>query len=203
MSAPVPGRVTAPLPLLSLGVSVVIGAGLLFFDLRTAAGTESMVLYSVRCALPLFLVAFLASSIVQLWPGRLTRWLLRNRRSFGLAFAVGMAWHLAFVAYFMSRFDKHLNALALGMDLVGLTFLVALTVTSYKSVRRLMPPRSWLLLHRAGVYVIWFLATWIYLMGVRYTRDLPHIVGLVVLLCAVGIRALSWHYRGQGQPARA
>jgi len=163
-----------------------------------------MVLYSVHCALPLFLVAFVASSLVRLWPSRVTRWLLRNRRAFGLAFALGMAWHLAFVAYFMSRFNKHLNGLALGMDVAGLIFLIALTVTSYRNVRQRMPARSWLLLHRAGVYAIWFLATWIYLLRMRYSPDLLHLAALLILLSALGIRALSWRYAAKGRtPSRA
>lgn len=197
MNTPVPRWISAPLPLLSLGVSVAIVAGLPFANLRTAEGSEFMVLHSVHCALPLFLVAFVASSLVRLWPARITRWLLRNRRAFGLGFAVGMAWHLAFVVYFMTQFDRRLNRLALGMDLIGLAFLIALTATSYQSVRRLVPPRSWTLLHRTGIHVIWFLVTWIYLMGARYSPDLPHLATLVALLCALGIRALSWQYRAR------
>ena len=192
MNTPVPRWIKAPLPLLSLGVSIVIAAGLPLANMRTAVGAESMVLHSVHCALPLFLVAFVASSLVRLRPSRVTRWLLRNRRAFGLGFAVGMAWHLAFVVYFMAKFDRHLNGLALGMDLIGLAFLIALTATSYRSVRRLLPPRSWTLLHRTGVHVIWLLVAWIYLLSARYSPDLSHLATLVVLLGVLGIRVLSW-----------
>jgi methionine sulfoxide reductase heme-binding subunit len=151
-----------------------------------------MVLHSVRCALPFFLVAFTASSLAVLWPAALSRWLLRNRRSFGLAFAVGMAWHLGLVAYFMLGFHKHLNRLALTTDFIGLGFLIALTLTSFPRVARHLPPNWWRRLHKAGVYAIWLLATYIYLLNVHYSLDPVHVAALGVLILAWCVRAAAW-----------
>jgi DMSO/TMAO reductase YedYZ heme-binding membrane subunit len=187
-----PRPVSSPLPALGLLVSAAIGAGLPFANLRTASGTEFMVLHSVRCALPFFLAAFTASSLAALWPSPLTRWLLRNRRACGLTFAIGMAWHLTFVAYFFAGFHKHLNRLALGLDVAGLAFLIALTITSFQSVARHLPPQAWRRLHRTSVYAIWSLATYIYLLDMKYSRDLLHIAALGILLCAVLLRVAAW-----------
>jgi sulfoxide reductase heme-binding subunit YedZ len=184
-------RQTITLPL-ALLLSAAICARLPFSDLQTSAGAESMVLHSVRCALPFFLIAFTASSIAILWPSRLSHWLLRNRRSFGLAFAAGMAWHLGFVAYFMLGFHKHLNRLALTTDFIGLGFLVALTATSFPSVARRLPRNWWRHLHKAGVYAIWLLATYIYLLNVHYSRDLVHVAALGILILAWCLRAAAW-----------
>jgi methionine sulfoxide reductase heme-binding subunit len=180
---------TLPLALL---VSAAICARLPATDLGIPAGAESMVLHSVRCALPLFLVAFTASSLVVLWPGRLSRWLLRNRRSFGLAFAAGMAWHLGFVAYYMLGFHKHLNRLALTTDFIGLGFLIALTATSFPALARHLPANWWRCLHKAGVYVIWLLATYIYLLNVHYNRDPLDVAVLGILILAWCLRAAAW-----------
>jgi DMSO/TMAO reductase YedYZ heme-binding membrane subunit len=187
-----PWSVSSPLPALGLLVSAAIGAGLPFADLSTAGGTEFMVLHSVRCALPFFLAAFTASSLAVLWPRPRTRWLLHNRRAFGLTFAIGMVWHLAFVAYFFAGFHKHLNRLALSLDLAGLAFLIALTVTSFRNVARHLSPRAWRRLHRTGVYAIWSLATYIYLLDMKFSRDPLHIAALVILLCAALLRAAAW-----------
>jgi DMSO/TMAO reductase YedYZ heme-binding membrane subunit len=177
---------------LALLVSAAICARLADVDLRLAAGAEVMVLHSVRCALPFFLVAFTASSIAVLWPGRVSRWVLRNRRSFGLAFAVGMAWHLGFVAYFMIGFHKHLNRVALTTDFIGLAFLVALTTTSFPRIARHLPPGWWRRLHKTGVYAIWLLASYIYLLNVHYSKDAIHVTALGVLILAWCLRAAAW-----------
>ena len=95
--------------MLALTVSTAICLGLAFADFRTWRGTEFIILHAVLCALPFFLVAFTASSLATLWPSRRTRWLLSNRRYFGLAFAFGMAWHLSFVIYATMAFGNHVG----------------------------------------------------------------------------------------------
>ncbi len=47
----------------------------------------------------LFLVAFLASSLVRLWPGPRTRALLARRRALGLAFATAHFIHFCFMVW--------------------------------------------------------------------------------------------------------
>src|SRR5262245_32017407 len=85
--------------LLALAISASVCQALPHTDFHSARGMEYVILRSVRCALPFFLLAFTASSLPILWPNGTTRWLLSNRRYFGLAFAFGMAWHLSFVGY--------------------------------------------------------------------------------------------------------
>lgn len=156
---------------------------------------DVIIIHSVRCALPLFLVAFTASSGARLWPSRGTRWVLANRRYFGLAFAFGMAWHLSFVAYSMSVLGRRLDRLSLGLDLIGLAFLVALTLTSFRWASRRMSPRTWRLLHKTGVYVIWLLATYLYQLFARAGHDIFDCTALAVLLLAGGLRAAAWRSR--------
>jgi methionine sulfoxide reductase heme-binding subunit len=188
---------SAPLPAMSLLVSTVILAGLPFGDLRTASGTEFMVVYSVRCALAFFLVAFTASSMAVLWPNVATRWILRNRRAFGLTFSVGMGWHLSFVIYFFEGFHKHLNRLDVGLDLLGLAFLIALTVTSFRRVARHLSLRTWQSLHRVGVYAIWSLATYIYVLDMKYNRNALHVVALALLVCAASLRVTAFRRKSK------
>lgn len=178
--------------LLAFAISAVICVALPFTDFHTARGTEFIVLYSVRCALPFFLVAFTASSLSILWPGQGTRWLLSNRRYFGLAFAFGMGWHLTFVAYTIIRFGNHVNRTATTLDLIGLAFLLALTMTSFRLFARRLGAASWRRLHKAGVYAIWLLAAYIYLANLRGGLDLFHAVALGVLVAAWLLRLAAW-----------
>ncbi len=113
---------------LALTMSLVNLLGLSGTDFHSAHGMAPIILRSVRCALPLFLVAFTASSLTTLWPNPNTRWLLANRRYIGLAFAFGMAWHFSFVAYTIWNFGNPLNARATTLDVVGFVFLLLLTL---------------------------------------------------------------------------
>jgi methionine sulfoxide reductase heme-binding subunit len=178
--------------LLAFAISAAICVALPFTDFQSARGTEFIVLYSVRCALPFFIVAFTASSLAILWPSRSTRWLLSNRRYFGLAFAFGMGWHLSFVVYTTLRFGNHVNRTATTLDLIGLAFLLALTLTSFGSIAHRLSPASWRRLHKTGVYAIWLLATYSYLAAARGDVDLFHVAALSVFLAAWLLRAAAW-----------
>jgi sulfoxide reductase heme-binding subunit YedZ len=181
--------------LLTLIVSVAIALGLPSADFHTARGTTPIILRSVRCALPLFLVAFTASSLATLWPTRMTRWLLSNRRYIGLAFAVGMAWHFGFVAYSIAEFGlfaSGLNARVTALDVVGLSFLSLMTLTSFRWAARQLTAANWRRLHKAGVYAIWFVATYIYLGGVRHGGDILHGVAFGLLVLAWVLRVAAW-----------
>jgi methionine sulfoxide reductase heme-binding subunit len=177
---------------LALAVSAAICLALPRTDFHTARGTEHIILHSVHCALPLFILAFVASSLAALVPGRLSRWLLANRRYIGLAFAVGMAWHVSFVAYSFAAFGRQLNLTAIALDLTALAFLIAMTLTSFSAFSRYLSPAAWRRLHKSGAYAIWLVATYIFLGSARSGGDRFHVAALVVLLVAWGLRVLSW-----------
>ena len=177
---------------LALAVSAAICLGLARTNLHSAHGTERIILHSVRCALPFFVVAFVASSLASLFPSRPTRWLLANRRYFGLAFAVGMAWHLSFVAYYFIAFGNPLKFTAIVLDLIGVAFLTAMTLTSFRWCARHLSQVNWKRLHKVGIYAIWLLVTYIYFGSVRSGPDRLHKVGLSVLLAAWLLRVIAW-----------
>jgi methionine sulfoxide reductase heme-binding subunit len=178
--------------LLALTISVAICLGLPLADFQSARGTTVMILRSLRIALPLFLLAFAASSLATLWPNPLTRWLLRNRRYVGLAFAFGMAWHLSFVGYSIFSFGLSASGLTprgLALDLIGLIFLLLMTVTSFRWSARRLTPANWRRLHKTGVYVIWFVAMYIYAHNLR---DILPVVAFSLLIAAWLLRVAAW-----------
>jgi len=184
--------------LLALVVSAAICLGLPFADFHSFRGTEFIILHAVRCALPFFLVAFTASSFATLWPSRRTRWLLSNRRYFGLAFAFGMGWHFAFVGYSMMSFGNQLGSTDIVLDLIGLCFLLAMSLTSFRRYARRLSLANWRRLHKTGVYTIWFLVTYFNLDGFRQDRDLLHFALLSLFLAAWVLRVIAWTRKWSG-----
>jgi sulfoxide reductase heme-binding subunit YedZ len=178
--------------LLAAAMTVADLVGLPFADFQSPQGMEFIIKHSVRCALPLFLLAFTASSFAALWNARWSRWLLSNRRYFGLAFAYGMAVHFAFVGYSVLSFGNRLNATVTTFDLTAAVFLLAMTLTSFRWLARRLSLADWRRLHKAGSYAIWLLATYIYVSDVRYERDPVHALVASVFLAAWILRVAAW-----------
>jgi len=173
-------------------VSTAICLGLPFADFHTFQGTEFIILHAVLCALPFFLVAFTASSLATLWPSRRTRWLLSNRRYFGLAFAFGMAWHLSFVTYATIAFGNRVSPRDLTLDFIAVAFLLALTLTSFRAFARRLSLADWRRLHRTGVYTIAFVVTFFYLDDIRTRWNAVYLGMACLLLAAWVLRIFAW-----------
>lgn len=147
-------------------ISIAIALKLPAVDLRTDLGWLLMVQRAVKCALPFFVVAISASSLAQLFPGTFTRWLLANRRYIGLAFAFGMGVHFSLILWLVGpRGFRGLHLVPTVVDLIGAVFLAAMTVTSFPRLARWLSRSGWRRLHKAGVYVIWSVAVYVYFAG--------------------------------------
>jgi DMSO/TMAO reductase YedYZ heme-binding membrane subunit len=176
---------------LVLATSMAIAIKLPATDLRSAEGTEIIVMRAVLCALPWLLVAFTASSLATLWPSRFTRWLLANRRYIGLAFAAGMGWHFALVGYFFVTFGNRLHPLDLAIDIVSLLVLAAMTLTSFPRFARRLSVAGWRRLHRTGIYVLWFAPAYFYFNDFLRDRDRFDAVATGVFLAAFALRVAA------------
>lgn len=83
--------------LIAVPMCATMLAGMADRNLSDPAAVASMIALSVRFAVPWLFIAFAASSLVVITPGSVSRWVLKNRRIFGLSFAAGMAWQLFFI----------------------------------------------------------------------------------------------------------
>ncbi len=181
------GDLLGPLALLVVTADILVGC---FASLATKPGGAWAIVASARIALPLFLTAFLASPLAELRPGAATRWLLRSRRSFGLAFAVALGCHLTFVSLYASQFGLKLSRPALLADTAGAAFTAALTITSLRPIMRRLPRKWWKRLHTTGIYVVWLLVLYIYQAEVRGDRDPIAILAFSTFLLAGALRVL-------------
>jgi DMSO/TMAO reductase YedYZ heme-binding membrane subunit len=106
-----------------------------------------------------------------------------------------MAWHFTFVAYSVFSFGLNPSGLtprALELDLIGFFFLFLMTLTSFRWFARRLAPANWRRLHKTGVYVIWFVATYIYMNSVRHGGDVLPIVAFSLLIAAWLLRVIAW-----------
>lgn len=149
--------------------------------------------WTARTAMPVFLVAYLASSLARLYPSRWTQALLRRRRQWGLGFAIAHSIHLAALLFNITQFrPRPLESLIAGGFAYLLIYIMALTSNSW-SQRRL--GRWWGKIHWLGAHYIWAIFAAGY--GLRAINADPqyHLEGrllLPVMLLALGLRLYTW-----------
>ncbi len=145
-------------------------------DMTTPEGVSALIAYSVRWSVPWLYLAFAASALHRLFASAWSQWLLRNRKFLGLSFATGMAWQVAFILTLLGwHREYYLTEVYVMRDaiegLVGYVFLLAMTLTSFKTWRRRMTPRYWRLLHTLGIYYLWAYAFSVYWHELFYYRE--------------------------------
>lgn len=151
--------------------------------------------WTARAALPLFLVAYLASSFYRLWPGDITRAILRRRRQWGLGFALAHTIHLAALATNLLVFGVTRPAqVLLGGGLAyGLMYAMVFTSNDW-SMKRM--GRYWKWLHRVGIHYLWFIFAFSY--AGRIGNPDMRMTGLIftsILLGALGLRLYARYGR--------
>lgn len=171
-------------------------------DLSVAGDVSSMIQYTVRWSVPWLYLAFAASSLAALFPGKMSRWLLRNRRYIGLCFASGMAWQLTFIIWLVAGhwsyyLENTYALLDVAIQIPGYVFLTLMTVTSFEPGRRMLSGRQWRILHRTSIYFLWGTIWSTYWYELYYYDDIQRIdyiyywAGFAVW----GARMLAWSQR--------
>lgn len=187
--------------LIVIPMSIAMVAFMLMRDLTTPQGVSAMIQTSVRWSMPWLYLAFAASSLQILAPGHFSRWLLRNRKIMGLAFAAGMAWQVSFIIWLVGwHREYYVEEVYVLRDviegLVGYTFLILMTITSFKWGRQWLTPKSsqWKLLHTVGIYFLWAYAFGTYWYSVFYYEnpDAIHYLYYWLGVAAISLRIAAW-----------
>ena len=163
--------VTAP-------ISLVMVLTMTRLDLSRAEAVSSMIQLSVRCAVPLLFLVFAISTFQVLFPGSLSRWLIRNRKYIGLCFATAMGWQGFFILWLVGiHTEYYVSEVYVLTDAVegvlGYSFLLAMVLTSFDFGRRRLTPKQWKLLHRSAIYWLWFYAWSTYWFSLFYYEGSP------------------------------
>lgn len=179
--------------------AVVVVQAMASSDLSSPTEISSLIQLSVRLSVPWLYLAFAASSLHLLLGNELSRWLLRNRRIIGLCFAAGMGWQLTFILWMVvGHWGYYVGEVYAAADLAsqlpGYVFLIAMTVTSFRPVRRKLRPRDWRLLHKVGIYFLWGVVWSTYWYELYYYDDVQLIdyVFYWAGILAWGARILAW-----------
>lgn len=166
--------------LLAVGASLALhGTGPL--------GWHAATRHTAQIAFPLFVLAFLASSVARLWPGPLSRALLARRRAIGLAFATAQLVHGAAILL-LARHEPD----TLGPDpsfvggALGFVFVVAMAATSNDAAQRRLGPRAWRTLHRSGQITLFVIYAVTY--AGRVAENANYWPGVLILAAALAIR---------------
>jgi len=140
------------------GLTLVMTAVVLAAHPLGSDGLRSAIRATARSSFALFLLAFLASSLVALLPGPASRRMLRERRYLGLAFAFSHTVHGVLIYRYAQQFPELFWA---GRTVtsslpgsIGYLFLLMLTLTSFKAPMRLLGGRAWKALHSTGMWVL-------------------------------------------------
>ncbi len=185
--------------LISGPVSITMLVAMLRGDLSTGQGVSSMIQLSVRCAVPILYVAFSASSVHALFSSDSSAWMLRNRKYFGLCFAVAMAWQALFIIWMVVGFtDYYVSEVYVLRDaiegVVGYLFLIPMVLTTFRFGRKRISRKNWKILHKSGIYFLWAYAFGVYWWALFYYSD-PVFIDYVFYwagFLAWGLRAAAW-----------
>jgi len=190
--------------LITVSISVAVLIAMVPVDLSSASGVSSMIQFSVRCSVPLLYLAFAASSLVVLFPGSFSRWLLRNRKYLGLAYAAAMAWQLFFILWLLIGhltyyIEEEYSLSDLSEQVPGYILLLAMTLTSFRYWRSKISARQWRVLHKGGIYFLWGTIWSTYWYELYYYDDIQFIDYLFYWagIASWGVRVLAWSKKQQ------
>lgn len=130
---------------------------LLFAHGLTKTGVILTIRATGRISFPLFLMLSLSGSLYKLIPSPGAYWLLRNRKYLGLAFAIVYLYHaLGFTTLIIMTREPNIEGLELILSIICYGLLVAMTVTSFRAIRRQISPWIWNSLHGIGMLFFWY-----------------------------------------------
>lgn len=151
---------------------------------------------SARVAFLIYLLAFIARPLQQLYATSFSRGLLRNRRQVGIAFAGVHTAHLGLIFYRAQQNPDFEFSLA--ANLPGAFFylvILMMLITSFDGPARAIGRKAWKALHKTGIYLIGipFVSTLLPrsqadLLQPEYLLSAILIVGAVLLRVAAYVR---------------
>jgi DMSO/TMAO reductase YedYZ heme-binding membrane subunit len=196
-------------------VLTVLNGAVAWTVLRVAGwdgtGTELALRTTARVSFVYFLLAFVASPLDWVWPGRVSRWLVRRRRVLGVLFGLSMSIHVLCIvrlfALYAPRRPPMVTLADFFVGIPGLLLVASMTVTSLDALRRRLGPWWWGRLHRTGLWTVWtiFFLCLVDSVGRKVTHHptLEYHAFIALLLAALALRMAAWATSPGRRPAEA
>lgn len=182
-----------------LVAAALISAAIVHAVMFTADGEAALRLIirqTARISLVYFCAAFSASSLLRLWPGNATRWLMRNRRWIGLSFALSHAVHLAAIFRLAAIApDFEVETITRIFGGLAYVFIALMAATSFDGAVRFLGSRTWRRLHKVGAYYIWFIFTQSY--APNALAAVAYIAPTALLVATLGLRIAAHRVNGR------
>ena len=145
--------------------------------------------YTARVGFVLFFCTFVASSLLRFWRNQYTRWLMRQRRYIGIAFAVSHTIHLAALTAFLMYIGEMVDIVTIVVGGLAYLFVWAMAFTSHDAAIKRLGARKWKILHTVGTYMLAFVFIYTYWGRVLEGEDHEFaIVATGLMLLAYGAR---------------
>ncbi|HZR82819.1 MAG TPA: hypothetical protein VFD92_17115 [Candidatus Binatia bacterium] len=134
-------------------------------------GLQLAARYTARLSFTLFLAPYLASPLLRLVPAAGTRWMVRERRGLGLAFAGAHAVHLAAFVGFLVAAGQRPELPTVVVGGLGYVLVAVMAATSNDAAVRALGPARWRRLHAVCLHYIWFVFAITYALRVAARHE--------------------------------
>ena len=160
--------------------------------------------YSARLSFLIFILVLVISPLATLWPSPRSRWLRRQRRYFGLAFALAHFCHLGALLWLMNHRGGSLDTVTLVGGGLAYLLIGLMALTSNDFAQRKMGPRRWRALHLTGLTYVWLIFMQSYVGRLLSpTPPEPKLIFVVLTALGVGAVLLRLAPRLRGRSGRA
>lgn len=157
-------------------------------------GVRAVVRASAQTSLLCLVITFSASSLRQLFPNERTRWLLVNRRYFGVSMGFSHTVHfftLVALAKVAPEFSSQVSTVTLIFGGTGFVLCWLMTLTSTNAMVARLGAARWRALHKFGSYYLWFIFAQSYLPRMFMTSP-AYVIPVMLLFSSLGLRRWAW-----------
>jgi hypothetical protein len=157
-------------------------------------GVRMLIRATARSSAVLFLIAFLARPLRQLWRTDATAFAIKNRRYFGVSMAVSHLIHGIAIVWLLTVFPQAyaVDATTLAGGGLGFVFIAAMAATSSDAAFRALGRARWTLLHRSGVWYLWFVFAFTFVPDPSRGWDALHAGFVAAFTAAPLVRLAAW-----------
>lgn len=157
-------------------------------------GVRMLIRATARSSALLFLVAFLARPLRQLWRTEATAFAIKNRRYFGVSMAVSHLIHGSAIVWLIAAFPAayQVNATTLVGGGLGFAFIAAMAATSSDAAFKALGRARWTLLHRTGAWYLWLIFAFTFIPDPSRGWDALHAGFVTAFAAAPLVRAAAW-----------
>jgi methionine sulfoxide reductase heme-binding subunit len=180
--------------MLPIALGAIVGVLAIWFAFETGDSVnrdwQLAASWTARVGFPIFLITYSASSLHRVFPGTVTRNILRNRRYWGLGFAVTHSVHLfALIIYLqVSGTPIEMATIIGGGFAYFMLYAMALTSNDWAMARL---DRNWKRLHRVGIHALWGIFVFTYFgRAISADHQIEGRIALALAFTALALRVM-------------